>query len=548
MKRVVWPVSDGYTVKEHREILDIQSAEDRLSSGKRRRRYAYAERLEDEQSAFLKGYSLVCPFCGKESSAYLGAETCGIQKMQVEAWADRQLTVFEAPHKRLVIHPQLQLPKKLKCARCFRESAQGRSEQTIVIQCRRKKLTVETKSNNTALLNLLFTRCRRSLTLSFPFTERFTLNLRNGHCYCSVIDGTGQEIVVADITRCPDHAPNSTVMTLIQTYPVLKRKLVRVFEKATGRKCPFSMHELTAERLVFMNLFQGFSKQFYDAVPLTDDLILGREFDRVTKRLHCESDAEVLFKHSKLPQVKSVRRRMFEQPGMFFYTEELEKIWAMFCALAPNDYDRFCRMLSMPQLFYTLALMKQYPATCAFFADYCREQGGGKAFLKLINDYRKEKIFSYAILYAAMAGKWRRKEQKDWRARKNLDVASRQALYIHYSVPELTNSQMYHDSCVQGFAFSWLRSSAEYVRAGNALDNCLRDWRPDKGDAVLVIKRKTLPVAAIEVCKGGVLQAYGAHNKRINTDADVFHAFDEWTRRYHYRWYGSVLGIPEGFE
>ena len=548
MKGLTLFIPNGYSLKECRELLDIQEAEKRLRSKKIRRRYAYAERLEDEQFAILKGYTLVCPYCGKETTAYSETEECSISKGQIEAWANRQLTIFEEPPKRLVIHQDLHLPKQMKCEKCFRESTEKHDERLLIIRYHRKKLSVECQSNNAALINLLFTRCRRSLTLTFPFAERFTMNLRNGHSYYSVIDGTGKVIIVADITRCPDHAPNSTVMTLLQTYPVLKRKLVRAFEKAVERKCPFAMHELTPERLVFMNLFQGFSKPFYDAVPLTDDLILGREFSRITKQLHCASDTELLFRRLKLPQVKSVRRRMFEQPGLFLYAEELEKIWAMFYASAPNDYDRFCRLLAMPQLFHTLALMKQYPAACIFLADYCQEQGGGKAFLKLINDRRKEDIFSYAILYAAMAGNWRRREQTKWQGRGNLNAASRQALCIRYSVPELENSQVYQDFRVRGFVFSWLRSSAEYVRAGNALDNCLRDWRPSKGHAVLVMKRNERPVAAIETYGNAVLQAYGAHNTPIDVDIEISHAFDDWARKYHYSWYRTDRAIPGGGE
>lgn len=61
---------------------------------------------------------------------------------------------------------------------------------------------------------------------------------------------------------------------------------------------------------------------------------------------------------------------------------------------------------------------------------------------------------------------------------------------------------------IDGYDFTWLKSSNDYIDAGHNLNNCLLDWKTTDSP-VIVVKNKGEFVAAIEVAGNVIVQAYG---------------------------------------
>lgn len=527
---------DGYLVEERTSEHEILWLADKLRSARWRNRYTYAERTEND-IAVLKGSVIVCPYCGKEVPAYDHRTTLGVTESSIERWANFQLSMFGPAPKRLAIHDLLQLPEEHKCPRCFRASGIKLSNHEVTLRYHRKKLSLECSSLNAKLIQLLFARenCPRNFRLTLPFTERLTLNLRSGHTYISMIGNDGSTRASWDITFCPDLAPYSTIVELLKEYPVLMRKLVRAFEHTVGSACPYRVREMTLKRLVLLNLFQRYPKQFYDAVPLNEHHILDRDYRSIAKKLHCAENAEKLLRHSTVPNVKSVRRLFFAQPGLFFYLTELEELWQLL-----GDYNRFCRLLQRAQnIFRILVYLRQFPAAVVFLKDYIFTLGS-EAFCR---DYTRgqESFLRYGLQYSCMNAPCKKNEREKWRGKAGNYQDYTMASF--YSISEITDSQRRQDALIDGYLFSYLRSSAEFQQAGEALHNCLGQYRP-RGDGMVVVVRQLKDVnhdeeklvAAIELRGKRIRQVYGTRNTIIQPNTALDRAILKWEWKNNLIW------------
>ena len=527
---------DGYLVEERTSEHDLLWTADKLRSARWRNQYTFAERI-DNNTAVLKGSVIVCPYCGKVVPAYDNSTALRVTELAIERWTNLQLSMFEPAPKRLAVHDLLQLPEEHKCPRCLRSSGIKLSNREMTLRYHRKKLSLECKSLNAKLIQLLFTResCPRDFRLTFPFTERLTLNLRSGHTYISMIGNDGSTRACWDITFCPDLAPYSTIVELLKEYPVLMRKLVRAFEHTVGSACPYRVREMTLKRLVLLNLFQRYPKQFYDAVPLNDNHVLDRDSRSIARKLHCAEDAEKLLRHSAVPNVKSVRRLLFSQPGLFFYLTELEELWQLL-----GDYNRFCWLIQEVQnIFRILVYLRQFPAVVVFLKDYISTLGSGP----FCRDYARgqEAFLRYGLQYSCMNTRMQKNEQGKWRKKTNDYDDYTMAAF--YSIPEITDSQHRQDALIDGYLFSYLRSSAEFQQAGEALHNCLGQYRP-RGDGVVVVVKQLKdvnhdeekPVAAIELRGKRIRQVYGTRNTMIQPNTALDRAILKWEWKNNLIW------------
>lgn len=108
----------------------------------------------------------------------------------------------------------------------------------------------------------------------------------------------------------------------------------------------------------------------------------------------------------------------------------------------------------------------------------------------------------------------------------------------HFSIPiSEHSSETFERStlecCIQGYSFRRLKNSAEYLKAGKELNNCLTDWSwfCNYGYDVYGIMKKNKYIAAVEVRKHEIIQAHTYGNGDISENKSLKKAFDIWRNR-----------------
>ena len=538
----IYAVHNGYISEQESELMDIWSAVEILQSHESRERYLYIERV-NETEAELDRYVLICPYCYTKTTTY--QDTYPVSEADIDRWAElQQCLFFDRTPPRLYLH---QRPRKtlaeFSCPSCNRRSLPGYKTDDIIIGYDWPKLYVECAPEDPRLLKLLDKRLeplgKGPIWISPKrYRERLTLNIRNGHAYYSLLLDE-REFTVVDITRGP--FPLITVVDRLLDYPQLIQAFVDTFKAVSGNDCCFEAQEMTLQKLVMMNLFQGYPRSFYDAIPWTDDQVLIRSIK--TKHLHQSGarrisrayDSTVVenrhslvntLTQSILPQVKTVKKRLFKNPALLFYLKELESIWPLF----GDNIGLFCNLLDMRQtVFLLLAMLNQYPTFAKYIELYVSHRGI-KAFVKAFADKPNE-FLSFALTYQSMNPHLQKTVLEGFMCK---DFASEPSL-SYLSIPEEIGEGL-HDYHIAGYTFSWLRNSADYKQAADVLHNCLSEYRPEPKGAILVIKHGAKIKAAIEVRGKEILQARGPQNTPLESDPEVKEVFDAWMSKYGFQW------------
>lgn len=130
--------------------------------------------------------------------------------------------------------------------------------------------------------------------------------------------------------RKPNLNSDDPIFELINLYKPVNRELKNQFVKIFHGSLPFRTKELTVEQFLLMTRFIGYDSGFYNALPYAEkgDLI-ERRFLKPARRLHHAAKVPSIFEKTMLPKIKSIRKLLFCNPALFFYTEELEQLWKL---------------------------------------------------------------------------------------------------------------------------------------------------------------------------------------------------------------------------
>lgn len=274
-----------------------------------------------------------------------------------------------------------------------------------------------------------------------------------------------------------------------------------------------------------MTQFQGYSRDFYACVPYEKDSFrVDRSFRSVAGKLREAGRLEGVFEAAALPQVKSLRRVMFEEPGLFFYLTEIEGLWQ-----AIRDINVLCRFLKMPRAFEILSALHTHPGMLDYLRDY-REVRGASFLCDSLEKYWNT-IREKAIDYSCMSRRARQETRKNWHRRREKRTLSG----FLYAVPMARPDSRISDCSIDGYDFFWLRSSNDYALAAEELQNCLDEWAPSAAP-VVCIRRKEMYVGAVEVSDGNITQARGVDNCDLERDPRLWAALEKWRDRYGLRW------------
>lgn len=511
-------IKDGFELIKSEKVVSPEEARSILWT-RRKRNITYA--IHEGDYIVLTRHSFRCPYCRKHSPAYF--RTVGkpvpVHKQEINLWITGQYSFFE--HKpRLIMNNVNVSAQKLYCKYCHQTSMPYSHKRKIIIEVERKKIKISLVSKNiTEFLPPSKIGTVNEYAMSFPVTEMLTFNLGNGHIYYYIKEN--ERLTFArDLRSEKEFRMDSILCMVINKYDIVRRKVAGAFQCIYGFPLPFSNKELSLETLLKMTRFVGYSSDFYkNSVPY--DLKTGmidRSFKTITKKIHFANKLPEIYERSELPQVKSVKRLFFKQPGYFFYIQEAEAAWSLL-----KNIDSFRRLLQLNHAFDILSYLHDYPVTISFFQSFMEQQNASRLLFQFENNWRF--LQDYALHFSCLNHQRQLAEMEAWQKRWKPDNRRGKS----YSIPIGIVAPSVWECEIDGFEFIWLKTRADYVHAGNELNNCLADW--DVTDnSVMVMKKNGCCKAAIEIQNGHIQQAYAEHNYLIEDDMEVLNAYNHWRR------------------
>ena len=534
MTTTAFAVDDGFIVRHRTRTVEIEDAE-RILCSRRRRNYATA--LREDCHAVLAWDTVRCPFCGKERSAVtLGRgrvrpDACEpaeeIDRETVRTWASPQMTLF---HEALALNHET-IPETYLCRYCGMESQRRKGSRQLRIDSDGKKLSVSCTGAEDlgVLLPLVLKSKKRVPTGTISLCDRaecveetlvFNWKRRRAYLEASVSNET---VLAFDLTFSSDDVFSETLLYRLLHTHAARRKLAHCFRDRLGA-LPFGEEELTPEAFVRLTRFGPLPRRFFQDIPIDEETgALDRSF-RAAERFLTSANLPELLRGAALPQIKSVRRAFFEDPALFFYLREAEKM----ARLLP-DRNLFLRFLHGSACYPALSLLHTFPATEDFFRDFSRVRT--QAGLLHMLEKERGRFGEYAVFYSALAPAARSRERKRW---------EEQLPEVHdfeFHVPQRNRDGSTWDACVRGYSFVTLSGQKEFDRVAGDLNNCLSTWREEHATPVVGVRHGGRYCAAIEVGtlqgKPCVFQARTAGNRPIREGgADLFTAYRKWRRKY----------------
>ena len=515
----------GYVMRRRVKTVERERAADYLIPSVQSR-ITYA--VLDGFAVHVTADAAVCPVCGREMPAYGPGRTK--TRAEIEAWASLQTSLFGDPPPRLEFGVPVKEPGPLTCPECGNTSVRSAGEREATLTERRGKvsLTVALKTGDeTRLLGV-------KPPESGWKTETLTFDLKSGKVYITL--NNEHDSATRDVTGAEYPWPGEhPAVKLADGSKTVRRALKHAFERICGESIPFGERELSAERFVLLTRFRGYGRDFYRLVPYADAYYrIGRTFRKASERLRRADRVPEFYRSSGLPTAKTVRKILFYEPSLLFYTDELSRLWNII-----RDSGLFCAALS-GTVYWNLAYLHMRPAAFRYLYDL-RNECGVLKMMRVFTDWNRGWM-EYAPWYLSYSEEFRAAERKKWRKwRYGPKQSGDYPMFIGdiFSVPLLRSSEAEKypaDTEVRGFRFVLLRTSFEYIRAGKALRNCLDHWEDFQGSVYAVYDPDGKCVAAAELERGKLCLALASDNDPIEKVEELPIALGEWMRLNGLEW------------
>ena len=301
----------------------------------------------------------------------------------------------------------------------------------------------------------------------------------------------------------------------------LRNKLIDIFASLFyDGAIPFDKSDITLDLLILLNTFQSYPGNFYSSIPFAGfTLRVDESFQETSAMLISNNykDIENIYRHYSLPQKKSIRRIVFSTPALLFFAKELATIPFQ------NNIDILRSLLSSDSVFAILSKLHSLPGVSLFISDLIEARGEANAwsFVKKNIPYLEYGAALYLLS----------------EPNKRLQMLRQKNAYFYeqflsgitptYSLPIPKNKGNIQDCRVGDYYFVSPRNTFDIMQAGIELSNCLarRQYRMNQ---FFFVKDNNDYVAAIEVFRGEVIEAFRAENAPIKDDKNLFAAFTQW--------------------
>ncbi len=536
----------GFRLDDEIEHMKVWKAEKYLLS-KRIRRYTKA--IRHGEDAELHARWLTCPHCASRfaanadsplfnRSAVSGVFSARLTKAQISNWASLQMSIFdEAQMRELVIVPPIMSLSRFTCPKCENESFKSAATRHVQLSAAGRKIILKSEvSQLDELLSLNWSKISE-IRISFPIYEVLTFDLGRGAVYIKMENAEGEILCRRDITEAPELLAGGASCKLLTQNKLVQRNILRLFREMWGRELPVTWRQMDVQKLFQMTVFVGYPRGFYASIPYAQNSFrIDKDFRARARRLHLADNLDALCQNSALPQMKSLRRALFEDPGLFFYLPEAELVWE-----AIGDVNLMVRFLQQPRVYEVLSELHLRPGILLFLRDFCAVKGAPVLLANIEENWSF--LCNRAIEYCCMSERMRLQTRQKWKH--NGDQENSDSIY---SLPMRRPDETIKDCVIDGFTFMWLRSSNDYAIAAEHLNNCLREWRPHNSP-VVGVRRKDRFVAAIEMFEGKIAQARTYDNGDISATPALNGAFQKWIQRYNLTWFTEEddlhLRLPE---
>lgn len=497
-----------------------------LLTTKKQRDYTSAY-LQNGQATLIRHF-IQCPHCGRRVRLYAREfnEAFGTRRREGKAvprdtlteWAAQQLSFFRPEPEKLRLNRPVLPQGTLVCPECKNSFSCNSKRRQVTFERHRHKVVIRAQMMDIAEFLTLPCVYRRNIQPTLPVYETVCFNFRNGHTSLGVETVHGQRLGTWDVTGCRDDWKQGVVHDCIAKNKRLRRTLHRLFTKEWGAPLPFRWEELGTAELRLLTAFVGYPRSFYAAIPFGEDSLKpDPSFRPHSRRLRYAGNAVALYDQSGLPKAKTVRRLFFENPGLFFYLEESRRLWQII-----RDPNRFLSVFTCPHIYQILADLHTRPAVFVYLEDVAAT-GRVKRLVKDMLNYWSS-LCCYGVHYNSMSPAMKKRERDQWKSRK---PSSAMGEFPVFAIPLVAPEPRIPNCTIDDFEFYWLKTTADYTKAGVALDNCLSEWSL-WNCPVMGVRKNGRIVAAIEVSKNTVVQAKSAQNKSLDRVPGLRAACEKW--------------------
>ena len=351
----------------------------------------------------------------------------------------------------------------------------------------------------------------------------------SGKTFLSLENQNNEAFCTFDLTENFDAAKLDPCLTLLSQNNDIKAFVISYFRQFWKADLPFSKEELDLPKIITLNLFKGFSRSFYNAIPFKlGTFIIDSSFPRFS---NCNQAIKRLT-DSPVLKSKKIKNHIFNNQGLLLYLDELETL-----SKCINNADVFLSTVQNKYIFVLLNHLHFYRID-AFIKAFCENKDRTCQFPLLLERSVAE-VCRCAEDYAALNELYR-KRIKETNFLEYLNRINRRTHPEHQNNPELSRRCSLpmnvgfcfkKNATVGGFTFAVAESTNETYIAGKTLSNCLVDWSVFD-NTVFLMKNCSSIVAAIELSPGKstVYQAKMQFNESIQEDRIACEAFMEWCK------------------
>lgn len=539
-------VDYGYKPFAEKYIKNYEQAREILQSSEQ---YSYYE-VDCENGGYaFKASATVCPVCSATLTARdtLPPKPVINTDYVIEQFLEPQFDFSNINYSSLKLnHSSFQSSKDFVCPCCSNRiyKSDEKREITLIATDDKAYIKVEIKTID-ELINCVFSVCAdESVDLlqkaEAGCKEVLTIDAASGKTFLSLEGNNGETYYSYDITGDFDTTKTDACLTLIISNSEIKKFIIEFLSKFWSIDFPFSYRELSLQSVISMNMFKGFSKSFYAAIPFKLGTFVIEESFPVYKS--SEEALEALGK-SSLPKSKQIKKCIFKNQGMFFYINELERLYKCI-----NNTAIFIKLINMPEIYIVLFYLHTY-CIDGFLSDFCSFDDKTIKLPALIYSHTEE-ILECAKDYSLLNPFYRKKlfesgfekyiaaienEYDDYYSRFRINND------FKYSMPMSISISSKYDDCVDKYYFKAVLSTNETYLAGKILNNCLVNWSFGDNNVVIIYNGSSI-VGAIELSgyNTNILQAKLSKNASIEEDERVCNAFIKWADKHSLSYMGCM--------
>lgn len=534
----------GYKICEEVTFVDAFMAFNNILAGEKQFKYTDAEIISNENMVKLTEHFAVCPNCGQHTPAYkhyvygFKPQKC-FTRQDAQLWSTEVMSLFETENKKIDLYKPISDKDTFKCMHCSSESKSNDKKVFLSFIKEPHKITIIYPIRNIGdIVRINWTKKLLSID-EFPIYESVTFNFKRGTTHLALKTASGKLLVARDISRGVDDLNfSSPIINLLSKNVLVKRKLKKMFAGFWMKPLPFREHELDIQKFSLATAFIGYDDAlFYSYIPYKHKTkVIDASYKKTYKLMHCSDNIASVYKQSILPDMKSIKKRVFNNPVLFFYLKELETLWES----TNKEPNFFCALLDSEHVYGILRFLHDFPSAFKLYADMCNA-GLYVPFKEMLLKFPRE-VNEYALVYASF------NEQKRQEAKRKLERSLCKSLRFSegvssyfFSIPDRATINSIQTQIVRDYLFTPLKSMNEYIVAGEQLENCLGEAEFDTPIVGVLQSGRYIAAIQVDVENNLILQAYMKNNRNIDTDERFYAAFKKWCKKNNYDYHEELF-------